>query len=271
MQKWFLFITFSLSFFLVGCRAKSEIVIQPAYDDRTYTIDEAQEVKAALEQRVNALGITDANVRFKFQGDNLYFTIELDSESTDSLTEIVQVTSEIGLLEFVDYTGLTPEQLEVLTEPGVCVITDYQMELGLAGFDFAGNAISRLCDNPLTLDDITPFATVASNDSLEEAIATQGTFGEHTVAFSLTDEGSEIFTNHTSTHRGEHLAIVVNGQVISAPVIQGTISGTGNITGNFTAEEVRALAIQLNSALLTIPLEVIEINDSEGVSLLDLP
>lgn len=271
MQKWFLFITLSLSFFLVGCRAKSEIVLQPTYDDRTYTIDEAQEVKAALEQRVNALGITDANVRFKFQGDDLYFTIELDSESTDSLTEIVQVTSEIGLLEFVDYAGLTPEQLEVLTEPGVCVITDYQMELGLAGFDFEGNTISRLCENPLTLADTTPFTTVAGNDSIKEATASRDTFGANTIIFSLTDGGSEIFENHTSTHIGEHLAIVVNGQVISAPTIQATISGTGNITGNFTAEEVQALAIQLNSALLTIPLEVIEINDSEGISLLDLP
>ena len=50
--------------------------------------------------------------------------------------------------------------------------------------------------------------------------------------------GSQALAKATSEHRGKRLAIVFNGKVISAPIIQSKISTKAVITGNFTKEEV---------------------------------
>lgn len=73
------------------------------------------------------------------------------------------------------------------------------------------------------------------------------------VQFSFNDEGAERFYELTSKNYGKQLAIVLDNEVISAPVIQAAIRGTGSITGNFTNAEVKTLAYLLKSGSFVAP------------------
>lgn len=77
---------------------------------------------------------------------------------------------------------------------------------------------------------------------------------EHVVSFKLNDIGSEKFYQLTSKHYGRSLAIVLDGVVISAPRINEPISGgQGQISGGFTAESARELALLLQSGSFVAP------------------
>lgn len=77
------------------------------------------------------------------------------------------------------------------------------------------------------------------------------------IALEFNDEGSELFAEITGEHKGELLAIVLDGTVISAPVIQEEITdGKAQITGQFSLEEARELARNLNYGALPVPIEL---------------
>jgi preprotein translocase subunit SecD len=70
---------------------------------------------------------------------------------------------------------------------------------------------------------------------------------------------ADFFSQYTLEHTGQILGIVLDKTVISAPSIQGQISGgEGVIEGSFTGEEANQLAIQLRYGSLPVPVEVVE-------------
>ncbi len=82
---------------------------------------------------------------------------------------------------------------------------------------------------------------------------------ETVVSFSLDRVGAKRFGKATSTGIGKRLAIVLDGKIISAPVIRDTIAGgNGQISGNFTFQSATDLALLLRSGALPAPLEIIE-------------
>ena len=79
------------------------------------------------------------------------------------------------------------------------------------------------------------------------------------VSFSLDRVGAKRFGKATSTGVGKQLAIVLDGKIISAPVIRDTIaSGSGQISGGFTFQSATDLALLLRSGALPAPLNIIE-------------
>ena len=82
---------------------------------------------------------------------------------------------------------------------------------------------------------------------------------ETVVSFSLDRVGAKRFGKATSTGIGKQLAIVLDGKIISAPVIRDTIaSGSGQISGGFTFQSATDLALLLRSGALPAPLNIIE-------------
>jgi preprotein translocase subunit SecD len=83
--------------------------------------------------------------------------------------------------------------------------------------------------------------------------------GEPVVNFRFNTAGSRKFAQATSENVGQPFAIVLDNQVISAPVIREPITGgSGQISGNFTVESANDLAILLRAGALPAPLTVIE-------------
>jgi len=92
-------------------------------------------------------------------------------------------------------------------------------------------------------------------------------FNEPTVALEFNKEGADLFQEITGANIGSPLAIVLDGVIISSPVINTEISG-GNavITGNFDPEEAKVLVRDLNLGALPVPIELIS-TQSIGPSL----
>ena len=83
--------------------------------------------------------------------------------------------------------------------------------------------------------------------------------GEPDVTFRFNLRGAQKFGLVTSENVGRPFAIVLDGKVISAPVIRSPITGgTGQITGNFTMDEASSLAILLRAGALPAKLTVVE-------------
>jgi len=83
--------------------------------------------------------------------------------------------------------------------------------------------------------------------------------GQPIVSFKFNTSGSRKFAQATTEHVKEPFAIVLDGKVISAPVIQEPITGgQGQISGNFTVQQANDLAILLRAGALPAPLTIIE-------------
>ena len=83
--------------------------------------------------------------------------------------------------------------------------------------------------------------------------------GQPIITFRFDSVGAKRFAEITRAHVGEPFAIVLDGKVLSAPVIQEPITrGTGQISGSFTVAEAASLAALLRAGALPVPLSVIE-------------
>ncbi len=83
--------------------------------------------------------------------------------------------------------------------------------------------------------------------------------GEWVVNFSLNDVGAAKFGDVTSNNVGKIFAIVLDGKIIEAPVIRSPITGgSGQISGNFTAQSATDLALLLRAGALPAPLNIVE-------------
>ncbi len=82
---------------------------------------------------------------------------------------------------------------------------------------------------------------------------------EPTVSFTLDRLGAQKFGRATTDNVGKRLAIVLDGEIVSAPSINEAItSGSGMISGNFSFQEATDLSLLLRSGALPTPLTVVE-------------
>jgi preprotein translocase subunit SecD len=99
--------------------------------------------------------------------------------------------------------------------------------------------------------------TVTGRD-LSNAQPGRGQFGQPMVEFTLTPNGAQAFGELTGQNVGNGLAIVLDGRVVSAPVIKSRITDRGSIEGNFTQQEVQDLVTVLKSGALPAGITYLE-------------
>ena len=101
---------------------------------------------------------------------------------------------------------------------------------------------------------------ILSGDNLLDAQPRMDSENNETVvSFTLDRVGAKRFGKATSTGIGKQLAIVLDGKIISAPVVRDIIaSGSGQISGGFTFQSATDLALLLRSGALPAPLNIIE-------------
>jgi len=86
-----------------------------------------------------------------------------------------------------------------------------------------------------------------------------GSFGKFEVSLEFNDEGARIFSRVTGANLNKRLAIVLDGVVHSAPVIQAKIrDGRARITGLETMDEAKDLAVVLKAGALPAPVKILE-------------
>ncbi|MGA1843590.1 MAG: protein translocase subunit SecD [bacterium] len=110
--------------------------------------------------------------------------------------------------------------------------------------------------------------TLMTGDVLTDAeVRIGGEYGESYVAITFDSGGAKLFEQITAENVGRRLAIILDKNVYSAPVIREKIGGgRAQITGNFSTEEAHDLAIVLRAGALPAPVEIMH-QQSVGPSL----
>jgi preprotein translocase subunit SecD len=204
-----------------------------------------------LEKRANALGVSE--VLMQTAGER---RIVAEFPGVKNPEDVISSLQQTGLLEFVDTGDTRPAEGTVLQT------------------DFATGSTPPTLATPTAAATTTPQATPATDGSQTQAVYHTIMTGKELVTisvskatisnkfninFTLTSEGTKIFGDHTSANVGKILTITLDKRVISAPSINGPItSGSGQITGSFTADSANALAAQLKYGSLPVPIKVVE-------------
>lgn len=194
-------------------------------------LDDLTAARQIISQRVNGLGVAEPLVQVEGERRIL---VELPGIS--DAEQAIDVIRETALLEFVD-TGDTP-----LPE-GTCVRTSLNEGRPSPCEEETGQPAST-------------FDTVLTGGALRNATAETDQFGRTFVAFEMTPDGAETLGSHTAQNIGRFLTIVLDKRVISSPRIEAAISNEGTITGDFSLEEARNLALQLRFGRLPVPLRI---------------
>ena len=108
---------------------------------------------------------------------------------------------------------------------------------------------------------------VTGEDLVSSMVERDPTTGSLAIGFRLSAEGGRKFSTLTRnykahgpknpTDRGRQLAIILDDQLISAPVIQSEIGSQGQITGRFDAKSAKKLSDELNAGALPAPMKIL--------------
>jgi protein-export membrane protein SecD len=192
--------------------------------------------KVIVGNRVDALGVTEPLVQS--QGER---RIIVELPGVEDPERAIATIRETGLLEFVDagYTFLPPDVVVETTFGGMTAPTEEM------------TATEGITDTSQV------YSTVMTGKELDTVNVALDQYGKPEIQFSLKSAGASTFSTFTSQNVGKYLCIVLDKRVISCPRIQTAITeGSARITGDFTLEEARSLAIQLRYGALPVPLRI---------------
>jgi preprotein translocase subunit SecD len=182
-------------------------------------------VKATIERRVNAYGVSEATVRTMQSEQGSFIEVELPG-----VTDIDKARKLVGQVAELDFR----EQV---------------VEGGNTTFVIAKAVGSNGTEEELTGKYLKPNASVQTDPQTNKPV----------VAFEWNAEGAVLFKQITTRNYLKPLGIFLDNERISAPTVQAVIEDKGVITG-LSLEQARTLAIQLNSGALEVPLTEIGSN-----------
>lgn len=207
-----------------------------------------------IRNRIDQYGVAETSITK--QGDK-WIMVQLPGVSNPQRAE--ELIGKTAMLEFRivknDTTGAEKafEKLEATEKP---FDDDGNLAPEIAALVPAGYQIMRNKESGYSL--VTDTASVTGADLENARVIMMSDNGYPAISFSFNAEGAKKFGQVTGSNIGKQLAIVLDNTIQSAPVIQSRITKEGQITGHFTSEEARALAIVLKAGALPAPVKVIE-------------
>lgn len=194
-----------------------------------------ESLKSVIESRINAFGVAEPIIQ----------TEKSTSGGVEIRKLVVELPGVTDVEKAVELIGKTPI-LEFRTEAGGIVIP-------------ATGTGSSTASATATVPEIRYEATELTGRFLESA---QLEFDQNTrqpmIALTFNEEGKELFAQITADNVGKTVAIFLDGQPISTPVVQEPIrDGKAVINGRFTPTEARDLARNLRYGALPVPIELI--------------
>ncbi|MDP1538447.1 MAG: protein translocase subunit SecD [bacterium] len=199
-----------------------------------------QGLRDVIERRVNLFGVQEPVVQVQETAGHHRLIVEL--AGVQNLAEAVKMIGETPYLEFKE-----PRDQEETKK-----ILDKQEEIK----DKDSEEIFQIPDWHLALEDPYFKPTPLTGKYLKKAELGFGqTVYESLILLEFDDEGAKIFEELTEKNIGKILAIYIDNMPISMPTVQDKISGgKAQITGDFTVEEARTLARNLNAGALPVPI-----------------
>ncbi|MBO7190657.1 MAG: protein translocase subunit SecD [Elusimicrobiaceae bacterium] len=207
-----------------------------------------------IRNRIDQYGVAETSITK--QGDK-WIMVQLPGVSNPQRAE--ELIGKTAMLEFRIVKNDTTEaqkafeKLEATDKP---FDDDGNLIPSIAQLVPAGMQIMRNKDGGYSL--VTDTASVTGADLENARVVMMGENGYPEVSFTFNAEGAKKFGQLTGANIGKQLAIVLDNTIQSAPVVQSRITKDGRISGTFSAEEARALAIVLKAGALPAPVKVIE-------------
>jgi len=193
-------------------------------EDKLIALESAREV---IAKRVDLYGISESSIQTSRANDQNRLIIELPGVSDP--TQALELVGRTALLEFKLQKELTQEEIAEATMSPQIWLNSF-IETGLTG--------KQLKKSQAQLDPQT---------------------SKPIISLEMNEEGRELFANITKNNVNEVLAIFVDGMPIMTPVISTPIlDGRAVINGEFSVEEAKNLAIQLNAGALPVNIKVLE-------------
>ena len=197
--------------------------------------DSMNALRDVIERRVNIFGISEPVVRvqnggFSNAGEE---RLIVDLPGVTDVTKAVAMIGQTPLLEFktVNPKANAPQNVTV-------------------GKD------GKL--NPISLPDPYISTDLTGRYLKKATLQFDQTTGEPLVLLQFDDTGSKLFEKITSENIGKPIAIFLDGQPISIPTVNQTITGgQAQITGSFKPDEAKVLVGRLNSGALPVPINLI--------------
>jgi preprotein translocase subunit SecD len=252
-------------------RGGSQLTLQVKTTEAVPTItpDKLESVQSVIENRVNGLGVSEAQVQTAGQ-DQLI--IQLPGVSDPAQAE--RVLGGTAQLDFREQRRGTEGQLAVelnlrsqLEAAAETLRTSGDaaaIEANQQGLQTREAAIAALFDK-----------TGLTGDMLQDARESYDTSSSTwNVSLAFNNEGGEKFAEITKNvaGTGRSLGIFLDDRLLSAPTVDaryaetGITGGQASISGRFTTQEAADLAIQLRGGALPVPVEIIE-NRTVGATL----
>lgn len=212
-----------------GTQLTYKVVMKDVKKDQQQ--DAFESARNVIERRINYLGVSEPSIQTIKLGDEHRIVVDLPGMSN--------VTQAIGLI------GQTA-----------------QLTFWEGGSEKASTEIDQTQPLLFTLGQLLgaqPLPTNLTGKELQKAtVVFDPTSGKPQVQIQFTSLGAKYFGEITKRNLGRVVAIALDNQVISAPVVQSEIvNGTAVITGDFSTDIAKNLSIALNAGALPAPLEVI--------------
>jgi preprotein translocase subunit SecD len=208
-------------------------------DLRKNTMDQSLET---IERRINALGLTEPTIAFTGRSDD-EILVQLPGEGDPTRAKaVIQAGGQLEL-RGVDDEQTYPSQAAALAGHGGVLPPGTELLPGKSDVkEQAGTQVWYLVDR----------LPIVTGQDLRNASPTPSTNfpGQYQVNFTLSTAAASRFGPFTESHLHKRLAIVLDHQVQSAPVINGRIEDSGLIEGNFSEDSAKDLALVLRAGAL---------------------
>jgi len=194
-------------------------------------------VAAKIQRRVNEFGVTEPTIQT--MGTD---KIIVQLPGVKNVSRAISLIGETGLLEFRE---------QLFDANGTAMINETTGELMFSNESATANGT-----------DGQPEALTGKY--LKRAYRSVDSYGTPIVAFEWNSEGAHLFQQITQRNLNKQLAIYIDNNIISAPVVKSVITDNGQIEGNFTLNYAGDLANMLNSGALDVPLTLINQQDIDA-------
>nr|WP_321514290.1 protein translocase subunit SecD [uncultured Pseudodesulfovibrio sp.] len=223
-----------------GGKEEYILSISPQYRSDIEKLTMEQAIKT-IRNRIDQFGVAEPDIRR--QQDN---RIQVQLPGLQDPERAIKIIGQTAHLEFkmVDDTADVAKAKKGILAPGRELSVLLKK---LPSGDYAETPIVLKRDAVLTGEYVTDAKVLLDN------------WNAPYVSITFNARGGNIFTNLTTDNVNKRMAIVLDGKVYSAPVIQERISGgRASITGQFSREEARDLAVVLRAGSLPAPVEILE-------------
>ncbi len=203
--------------------------------------DTVEQSMQTIENRINGLGLTEPTIQQRGRADADY-EILVQLPGVDDPARVKQIMQTAAMLEItavVDGPESSPEKL-LAKHGGVRPLNTKILKMAArADRNEQGDSWYLVSASP-----------VVTGRDLRSARPGRDEYGKWETDFTLNKDGARRFGRYTESHIQDRLAIVLDNQIRSAPVIQSRIEDSGRITGMGNQQESSDLALVLRAGSL---------------------